>query len=59
MAMTLRENSLAILRYENYEKLPIVNFGYWGETLQKWVQEGHLTQDEIQNAGMGLKMIAG
>ena len=53
MAMTLRENSLAILRYENYEKLPIVNFGYWGETLQKWVQEGHLTQDEIQNAGDG------
>ncbi len=53
MAMTLRENSLAILRYENYEKLPIVNFGYWGETLQKWVQEGHLTQDEIQNAWDG------
>jgi hypothetical protein len=33
--MTNRENALAILRYENYERMPIVAFGYWGETVQK------------------------
>lgn len=44
--MTNRENILAILRYQPYEKMPVVSFGYWPETLQKWADEGHITQAE-------------
>jgi len=44
--MTNRENVNAILHYQPYEKMPVVNFGYWGETLQKWADEGHLTRQE-------------
>ncbi len=44
--MTIRENTLAALRYENYDALPIIHFGYWNETLQKWAAEGHITYDD-------------
>ena len=46
--MTNRERALAVLRYEDYDRLPIVHFGYWGETLLKWWQEGHLTEEEAR-----------
>ena len=52
-SMTNRENTLAILRYEPYERLPIVHFGYWWETLQKWVDEGHLLQSDLEGIGDG------
>jgi uroporphyrinogen decarboxylase len=51
--MTNRERALAVLRYQPYDRLPVVHFGYWGETLQKWVDEGHLEQEEIQGAADG------
>ncbi|MBQ4575287.1 MAG: hypothetical protein IJA85_08835 [Clostridia bacterium] len=44
--MTLRENTLAILRYQSYDRFPIVSFGYWVETLQKWADEGYITRKE-------------
>lgn len=44
--MTHRENILAILHGQDYEAMPIVSFGYWRETLQKWAAEGHITQEE-------------
>lgn len=47
--MTNRERALAVLRYQKYDRLPIVHFGFWGETLQKWQEEGHLTEDEARN----------
>ena len=47
--MNNRENTLAILNYEEYSSLPIVHFGFWDETLQKWHKEGHLTEEEIKN----------
>jgi len=40
--MNNRERALAILRYEKYDRMPIVHFGYWRETLAKWAKEGHL-----------------
>lgn len=46
--MNLRENVLAILHYENYDHFPVVSFGYWYETLEKWVTEGHITKEEAQ-----------
>lgn len=44
--MTLRENTLAILNYGDFDRLPLVHFGYWPETLSKWADEGHLSRRE-------------
>ncbi len=44
--MTNRERALAILNYEKYDRLPVVHFGFWIETLEKWYREGHLTKEE-------------
>ena len=43
--MNIRENVQAILHYEKYDRMPIVAFGFWNETIDKWVQEGHLSQE--------------
>lgn len=45
--MNNRERTIAILNYEKYDRLPIVHFGYWQETLNKWCDEGHLKGKEI------------
>jgi len=47
--MTNRENTLAILHYENYDKMPVVHFGYWVETLEKWANEGHISKEDAAN----------
>jgi uroporphyrinogen decarboxylase len=52
-AMTNRQRVLAVLRYQPYDRLPIVHFGYWGETLQKWAREGHITEEEARGWGDG------
>lgn len=39
---------LAVLNYQPYDRLPIVHFGYWHETLNKWATEGHITQEEAR-----------
>jgi len=44
--MNVRENTLAILNYESFDKMPVVAFGYWSETIKKWADEGHITKDE-------------
>jgi hypothetical protein len=44
--MNNRERALAILNYQDYDHLPVVHFGFWSETLQKWAAEGHLTAEE-------------
>ncbi len=41
-AMTHRERALAVLRYQPYDRMPVVHFGYWRELLQKWAAEGHI-----------------
>jgi hypothetical protein len=46
--MTHTQRALAVLRYEDYDRLPIVHFGYWRETLNKWNSEGHITADEAE-----------
>jgi uroporphyrinogen decarboxylase len=51
--MSNRENALKVLNYEPYERLPIVHFGYWDETLIKWAEEGHITQEEAHTWGDG------
>lgn len=51
--MNNRERALAILNYQPYDRVPIVHFGFWHETLQKWAAEGHITQEEADNWGDG------
>ena len=50
--MNHRERIKAILHYEDYDALPIVHFGFWPETLDKWVSEGYIsyTPEEIKAA---------
>ena len=43
--MNNRERTLAILNYEDYDRMPIVHFGYWNETLIKWAEEGHMSME--------------
>ncbi|MHB0938819.1 MAG: uroporphyrinogen decarboxylase/cobalamine-independent methonine synthase family protein [Armatimonadota bacterium] len=51
--MTTRERVLAVLRYQPYDRLPVLHFGYWSELLQKWAAEGHITQQEADSLGDG------
>lgn len=44
---------MAILHYQNVDRIPVVHFGYWGETLQKWVKQGHLKPEEVKGCGDG------
>jgi len=45
--MTNRERALAVLNYQPYDRLPIVHFGFWRDTLEKWRREGHITDEEL------------
>lgn len=51
--MNPRQNALAILDYRPYERLPLVHFGFWNETLEKWAAEGHVTAEEARGWGDG------
>ena len=46
--MTHRERFKAILRYREYDRIPVAGFGFWHETLWKWQREGHLTEEEVR-----------
>lgn len=43
--MNHRDRCLAVLRNQPYDRLPVVHFGYWHETLHKWASEGHISED--------------
>jgi len=44
--LTNRERVKAILNYKEYDRMPVIHFGYWPETLQKWSGQGHLTDEQ-------------
>ncbi len=46
--MNHRERVKAILRYEKYDRMPVVAFGYWVETLDKWAAEGHISKEQAE-----------
>ncbi len=50
--MTTRERLRAVLRYEPYDRLPVLHFGFLAATVERWRDEGHLTPDEA-TAAMG------
>ena len=58
MTNTNRERFNAILHYEDYDRIPIMHFGFWNETLVKWAKEGHLTHDEIKGIVSGQSNVA-
>lgn len=45
-SMTERSRIDAVLNYKPYDRMPLVHFGFWRETLDKWVAEGHLSPTE-------------
>jgi hypothetical protein len=51
--MNNRQRAHAILHYEDYDRLPVVHFGFWRETLEKWAHEGHVTMHEARRWGDG------
>ncbi len=57
--MTNRERVRAILHYESCDRMPVVAFGYWNETLDKWAQEGHIAPEHARGyAAQGDNSIA-
>jgi uroporphyrinogen decarboxylase len=56
--MNSRERVQAILHYRPVDQLPIVHFGFWNETLQKWYAEGHLTEEESKSYYEGTPSIS-
>ncbi len=57
--MTSRERALAVLNYEKYDEFPLVHFGFWSETIQKWKEEGHIKdgEDPAKKAGFDFEWI--
>lgn len=45
--MTNRERMQAIMHYEKYDRVPVVSFGFWTQTLQKWRDEGHISPEMV------------
>lgn len=44
--MNNRERALAVLNYQPYDRLPLVHFGFWRETLTAWAEQGTITPEE-------------
>ncbi|MCJ7583367.1 MAG: hypothetical protein MUO30_01160 [Anaerolineales bacterium] len=51
--MNNRTRTLAILNYETYDRIPLVHFGYWHATKDKWAAEGHITPEQAQGHADG------
>jgi len=51
--MTNRERVKNILHYEDYDKMPLVHFGFWTETLQLWASQGYIRKEIAENWGDG------
>ena len=51
--MTNRERALAVLRFQPYDRMPLVHFGFWDETLEKWAREGRFDPELARTWGDG------
>jgi len=59
--MTMRERVLRILRYEEYDWMPVVHFGFWDELYDKWEAEGRIpcgAERKELGRGSGERMVA-
>ena len=39
------------MHYRKYDHMPVVSFGFWRETLEKWAKEGHITSEMAASWG--------
>lgn len=46
--MTNKDRAMAVLNYKEYDRLPVVHFGYWDETLVKWAEQGHIEMSDAK-----------
>lgn len=46
--MSVRDDMMALLHYRQPKHLPVIHFGFWEETLEKWYEEGHLSRREAE-----------
>jgi hypothetical protein len=51
--MNNRSRISAVLNYDKYDRLPVLHFGFWNETLNKWAGQGHITPEEAAAWGDG------
>ena len=51
--MNFRERFTAIMHYKPYDRVPVISLGFWHETLEKWLREGHLKPDDIAGYDYG------
>lgn len=47
--MTNRERAMNILHYKDADRLPAVHFGYWGELLVEWAEQGKISKELAEN----------
>ena len=48
--MTTRERCMNILHYKDTDRIPAVHFGYWGELLVEWAEQGHISMEMAKGA---------
>ncbi len=51
--MTNRERAMNILHYQPADRMPAVHFGYWGELLAEWAEQGKIPQELSYGVGDG------
>ena len=56
--MTNRERALNILHYKPVDRLPAVHFGYWGELIAEWVEQGKIDEKFLKGVGDGSELDA-
>ncbi len=54
--MTNRERAMNILRYKDVDRLPAVHFGYWGELLVEWAEQGKIPRELAEGNWDGSQM---
>ena len=47
--MTNRERAMNILHYRPADRMPAVHFGYWGELLTEWADQGKIPRELAEN----------
>lgn len=50
--MTNKERVQAIMHDKNYDRMPVVSFGFWTQTLRKWRDEGHISPERVYERPM-------
>ena len=48
--MTTRERCMNLLHYKQVDRVPAVHFGYWGELLVEWAEQGHISKEMAKGA---------